>query len=68
MIPYVIELIQPKFGNVLKDSPKQIMETMDTSMKLLASGVSKNHENIKTGKAGTQVEEGIPPIPEKLFK
>ena len=52
---------QPKFGNVLKDSPKQIMETMDTSMKLLASGVSKNHENIKTGKAGTQVEEGIPP-------
>ena len=52
---------QPKFGNVLKDSPKQIMETMDTSMKLLASGVSKNHKNIKAGKAGTQVEEGIPP-------
>jgi hypothetical protein len=37
------------------------METMDISMKLLASGVSKNHENIKAGKAGTQVEEGIPP-------
>ena len=52
---------QPKFGNVLKDSPKQIMETMDTSMELLASGVSKNHKNIKAGKAGTQVEEGIPP-------
>ena len=52
---------QPKFGNVLEDSPKKIMETMDTSMKLLASGVSKNHKNIKTGKAGTRVEEGIPP-------
>ncbi len=52
---------QPKFGNVLQDSPQQIMETMETSMKVLASGISKNHENIKTGKAGTQVEEGIPP-------
>ena len=52
---------QPKFGNVLEDSPKKIMETMDASMKLLASGVSKNHKNIKTGKAGTRVEEGIPP-------
>ena len=37
---------QPKFGNVLKDSPKKIMETMEASMKLLASGVRKNHENI----------------------
>ena len=52
---------QPKFGNVLEDSPKKIMETMDASMKLLASGISKNHKNIKAGKAGTQVEEGIPP-------
>lgn len=52
---------QPKFGNVLQDSPNQIMETMESSMKLLASGVSKNHENIKSGKAGKQVEEGIPP-------
>ena len=52
---------QPKFGNVLQDSPKKIMETMERSMKLLASGVSKNHENIKTGKAGIHAEEGIPP-------
>ena len=52
---------QPKFGNVLQDSPQKIMETMEASMKLLASGVSKNHENIKTGKAGIHVEEGIPP-------
>ena len=52
---------QPKFGNVLQDNPQKIMETMEASMKLLASGVSKNHENIKTGKAGIHVEEGIPP-------
>ena len=52
---------QPKFGNVLQDSPQKIMETMEASMKLLVSGVSKNHENIKTGKAGIHVEEGIPP-------
>tara|TARA_B100000686_G_scaffold42559_1_gene44439 strand:- start:418 stop:1350 length:933 start_codon:yes stop_codon:yes gene_type:complete len=52
---------QPKFGNVLQDSPKKIMKTMEASMKRLASGVSKNHENIKTGKIGIHVEEGIPP-------
>jgi hypothetical protein len=52
---------QPKFGNVLKDSPEEIMAKMEGSMKILASGVRKNHENIKSGKAGLQVEEGIPP-------
>jgi hypothetical protein len=52
---------QPKFGNVLKDSPHEIMERMETSMKVLASGIKKNHENLKSGKAGMQVEEGIPP-------
>lgn len=52
---------QPKFGNVLQDSPQQIMEKMETSMKALASGVRKNRENLKSGKAGTHVEEGIPP-------
>ena len=52
---------QPKFGNVLKDSPQQIMDKMETSMKILASGVRKNHENLTTGKAGIHVEEGIPP-------
>ena len=52
---------QPKFGNVLHDSAEQIMGTMEASMKVLASGIRKNHENIKTGKAGEQVEEGIPP-------
>ncbi|MBC8282580.1 MAG: hypothetical protein H8E32_02115 [Nitrospinae bacterium] len=52
---------QPKFGNVLQDSPQQIMDKMEASMKVLASGISKNHENLKTGKAGMQVEEGIPP-------
>ena len=52
---------QPKFGNVLTDSPQQIMDKMETSMKTLASGITKNHENLKAGKAGIHVEEGIPP-------
>jgi organic radical activating enzyme len=52
---------QPKFGNILQDSPKEIMGKMEGSMKILASGISKNHENIKSGRAGEQVEEGIPP-------
>jgi hypothetical protein len=52
---------QPKFGNVLQDNPEVIMAKMEGSMKILASGIRKNHENIKTGKAGEQVEEGIPP-------
>ncbi len=52
---------QPKFGNVLHDSPEKIMEKMEASMKVLASGIHKNHENLKTGNAGKLVEEGIPP-------
>ena len=52
---------EPKFGNVLHDSPEQIMEIMEGSMKVLASGIRKNHENVKTGKAGERVQEGIPP-------
>ena len=52
---------QPKFGNVLKDTPQQIMNKMEASMKTLASGIRKNHENLKAGKAGIHVEEGIPP-------
>ncbi|MCS5621613.1 MAG: hypothetical protein NZ656_06670 [Nitrospinaceae bacterium] len=52
---------KPKFGNVLHDSPEQIMEIMEGSMKVLASGIRKNHENVKTGKAGERVQEGIPP-------
>jgi organic radical activating enzyme len=52
---------QPKFGNVLHDSPEQIMEKMEGSMKILASGIHKNHENVKIGRAGQLVEEGIPP-------
>ncbi|MBC8286981.1 MAG: hypothetical protein H8E42_05840 [Nitrospinae bacterium] len=52
---------QPKFGNVLMDTPEEIMAKMEGSMKVLASGIQKNHENLKTGKAGHLVEEGIPP-------
>ena len=52
---------QPKFGNVLTDTPEEIMWKMEGSMKVLASGISKNQENLKVGKAGHLVEEGIPP-------
>ncbi|MBT7937526.1 MAG: hypothetical protein HN722_15140, partial [Nitrospina sp.] len=52
---------QPRFGNVFNDSPEQIMEKMEGSMKVLAEGIRKNHENLKTGNAGKLVEEGIPP-------
>jgi organic radical activating enzyme len=52
---------QPKFGNVFHDSPEEIMGKMETSRKMLAQGIHKNHENIKTGNAGKLVEEGIPP-------
>jgi hypothetical protein len=52
---------QPKFGNALHDSPKEIMDKMEVSMKVLASGISKNYDNIRSGKVGEQVEEGIPP-------
>jgi organic radical activating enzyme len=52
---------QPKFGNVLTDSPEEIMGKMEKSMKVLASGIRKNHENLKAEKAGYLVEEGIPP-------
>jgi hypothetical protein len=37
------------------------MEKMEGSMKILASGIHKNHENVKIGRAGQLVEEGIPP-------
>jgi organic radical activating enzyme len=52
---------KPKFGNLLADSPEEIMDKMEGSMKVLASGINKNHENLKAGKAGQVVEEGIPP-------
>ena len=52
---------QPKFGNLLNDSPGEIMSQMEISRKKMVSGAIKNHENINTGKAGEWVEEGIPP-------
>tara|TARA_B100000686_G_C16565255_1_gene849946 strand:- start:33 stop:971 length:939 start_codon:yes stop_codon:yes gene_type:complete len=52
---------QPKFGNLLTDTPEKIMKKMEESMRVLASGIRKNQENLKSGKAGHLVEEGIPP-------
>ncbi len=52
---------KPSFGNVLHETPEQIVEKMEASMKTLAAGIQKNHANIKAGKAGRLVEEGIPP-------
>jgi hypothetical protein len=52
---------QPKFGNLLMDSPIEIMQKVDVSRKKMVSGIQKNHQNINNGKAGEWVEEGIPP-------
>ena len=53
---------KPKFGNLLADSPETILQKFGESQKLMASGASKNIENMKTDKAGEWVEEGIPPF------
>jgi organic radical activating enzyme len=52
---------QPKFGNLLLDSPVEIMQQVEVSRKKMVSGALKNHQNINNGKAGEWVEEGIPP-------
>ena len=52
---------QPKFGNLLNDSPGEIMSQVEASREKMISGALKNHQNIKNGKAGVWVEEGIPP-------
>ena len=52
---------KPKFGNLLKDSPKEIMNQIEISRDKMISGAMKNHQNIKSGKAGEWVEGGIPP-------
>jgi organic radical activating enzyme len=52
---------QPKFGNLLMDSPVDIMRQVEVSRKKMVSGALKNHQNINNGKAGEWVEEGIPP-------
>ena len=52
---------QPKFGNLLTDSPKEIMEKFEESSKVMAIGISKNQENLKNGNLGMLVKEGIPP-------
>ena len=53
---------KPKFGNLLADSSETILQKFGESQKLMASGASKNIENMKTDKAGEWVEEGIPPF------
>ena len=53
---------KPKFGNLLADSPEVILQKFDESQKLMASGALKNIENMKNGKAGEWVDEGIPPF------
>jgi len=52
---------QPKFGNLLADSPAEIMSQVEVSRKKMVSGALKNHQNMNEGKAGEWVEEGIPP-------
>ena len=51
----------PKFGNLLTDSPDEIMQKFEKSRKKISSGILKNQANLKSGLSGTLVEEGIPP-------
>lgn len=52
---------QPKFGNLLKDSPEEIMRQIEISRQKMVSGTAKNLQNIQNGKPGETVAEGIPP-------
>ena len=52
---------QPKFGNLLTDSPSEIMAKFEESSKVMVIGISKNQANLQSGKSGKWVEEGIPP-------
>jgi organic radical activating enzyme len=52
---------QPKFGNLLKNSPNEIMEQIQISREKMVSGAIKNRHNLNNGKVGEWVEEGIPP-------
>jgi organic radical activating enzyme len=52
---------QPKFGNLLNDSPDEIMSQIEVSRAKMVAGALKNHQNINNGKSGEWVEEGIPP-------
>ena len=52
---------QPKFGNLLTDSPDEIMRQIEISRQKMISGTDKKRRNIERGKAGETVEEGIPP-------
>ena len=52
---------QPKFGNLLTDSPEEIMRQIEISRQKMVTGTAKNIQNIKNGQPGAPVEEGIPP-------
>ncbi len=52
---------QPRFGNLLKDSPEAILEKFAVSGKIMAAGIMKNRVNMQNSRAGEWVEEGIPP-------
>ena len=52
---------QPKFGNLLTDSPNEIVAKFEESRKKMSAGILKNQINLKSGHAGEFVEEGIPP-------
>ncbi|MFQ5481226.1 MAG: radical SAM/SPASM domain-containing protein [Nitrospinaceae bacterium] len=52
---------QPKFGNLLRDTPGEIMDHFERSRQVMTRGVGKNQANMNQGRPGTWVEEGIPP-------
>jgi hypothetical protein len=52
---------QPRFGNLLTDSPEKILRSFAASSNIMATGIIKNRDNIQNAKSGEWVEEGIPP-------
>ena len=54
-------LCQPDFGNLLKDTPEEILVKFEVSRQKMSSGVMKNSYNFQNGRMGEWVEEGIPP-------
>ena len=54
-------LCRPNFGNLLTDTPEEIMAKFEASRQKMTCGVRKNSRNIQNGRMGEWVEEGVPP-------
>ncbi|MEE9258471.1 MAG: hypothetical protein V3U37_02910 [Nitrospinaceae bacterium] len=52
---------QPRFGNLLADTPEEIIAKFEKSRIIMSAGITKNRENIQNARAGDWVDEGVPP-------